>query len=53
LTTNPEGFHDSQRFATGRPVPPIAPWEVQGTDAKQRLAEIAREVWRDRELATV
>jgi glycogen debranching enzyme len=45
---------DSQRFADGRiAVPPIAPCEVQGYvfDAKQRLAEIAREVWRDRELA--
>jgi glycogen debranching enzyme len=33
--------------------PPIAPAEVQGYvfDAKQRLAEIAREVWRDRALA--
>ena len=44
---------DSQRFADGRvAVPPIAPCEVQGYvfDAKQRIAEIAREVWRDREL---
>jgi glycogen debranching enzyme len=46
--------HDSQRFADGRIAePPIAPCEVQGYvyDAKVRLAEIAREVWRDRELA--
>ena len=45
---------DSQRFADGRmAAPPIAPCEVQGYvfDAKQRLAEIAREAWRDRELA--
>ena len=45
--------HDSQRFADGRVAePPIAPCEVQGYvfDAKQRMAEIAREVWRDREL---
>ena len=44
---------DSQRFADGRVAePPIAPCEVQGYvfDAKQRMAEIAREVWRDREL---
>jgi glycogen debranching enzyme len=46
--------HDSQRFADGRLAdPPITPCEVQGYvyDAKRRLAELAREVWRDRELA--
>jgi glycogen debranching enzyme len=46
--------YDSQRFADGRIAqPPIAPCEVQGYvyDAKLRMAEIAREVWRDRELA--
>ncbi|HET8651091.1 MAG TPA: glycogen debranching N-terminal domain-containing protein [Gaiellaceae bacterium] len=46
--------HDSQRFADGRIAePPIAPCEVQGYvyDAKRRAAELAREVWRDRELA--
>jgi glycogen debranching enzyme len=46
--------HDSQRFADGRlAVAPIAPCEVQGYvyDAKRRVAEMAREVWRDRELA--
>jgi glycogen debranching enzyme len=45
---------DSQRFSNGRTATtPIAPCEVQGYvyDAKQRLAEIAREVWRDRALA--
>ena len=45
---------DSQRFADGRLAqPPIAPCEVQGYvyDAKQRMAELAREVWRDRALA--
>jgi glycogen debranching enzyme len=45
---------DSQRFADGRiAAPPIAPAEVQGYayDAKRRLAELAREVWRDRVLA--
>jgi glycogen debranching enzyme len=45
---------DSQRFADGRLAePPIAPCEVQGYvyDAKLRTAELAREVWRDRELA--
>src|SRR5437763_1101946 len=45
---------DSQRFADGRQAePPIAPVEVQGYvyDAKLRAAELAREVWRDRELA--
>jgi len=46
--------HDSQRFADGRLAdPPIAPCEVQGYvfDAKRRMGELAREVWRDRELA--
>jgi len=46
--------HDSQRFADGRTAePPIAPCEVQGYvyDAKRRTAELAREIWRDRELA--
>jgi glycogen debranching enzyme len=45
---------DSQRFHDGRIAePPIAPCEVQGYvyDAKRRMAEIAREVWRDRSLA--
>ena len=45
---------DSQRFADGRLAePPIASCEVQGYvyDAKRRTAELAREVWRDRELA--
>jgi glycogen debranching enzyme len=45
---------DSQRFADGRLAePPIAPCEVQGYvyDAKRRTAELAREVWRERELA--
>jgi glycogen debranching enzyme len=45
---------DSQRFHDGRMAePPIAPAEVQGYvyDAKRGLAEIAREVWRDRGLA--
>src|SRR5207244_11931982 len=45
--------HDSQRFHDGRVAePPIAPCEVQGYvyDAKQRVAEIAREAWREREL---
>jgi glycogen debranching enzyme len=45
---------DSQRFADGRLAKtPIAPAEVQGYvyDAKKRMAEIAREVWRDRALA--
>ena len=44
---------DSQLFADGRQAePPIAPCEVQGYvyDAKLRMAEIAREAWRDREL---
>ena len=41
---------DSQRFRDGRVArAPIAPCEVQGYvyDAKRRLAEIAREAWRD------
>jgi glycogen debranching enzyme len=45
---------DSQRFHDGRIAEgPIAPAEVQGYvyDAKRRMAEIAREVWRDRPLA--
>jgi glycogen debranching enzyme len=45
---------DSQRFRDGSLAePPIAPVEVQGYvyDAKRGLAEIAREVWRDRPLA--
>jgi glycogen debranching enzyme len=45
---------DSQRFHDGRLAkPPIAPAEVQGYvyDAKRGLAEIAREVWRERALA--
>ena len=45
---------DSQRFHDGRLAPtPIAPCEVQGYvyDAKRRIAELAREVWRDRALA--
>ncbi|HLF69030.1 MAG TPA: glycogen debranching N-terminal domain-containing protein [Gaiellaceae bacterium] len=45
---------DSQRFHDGRMAePPIAPVEVQGYvyDAKRGVAEIAREVWRDRGLA--
>src|ERR671932_478894 len=44
---------DSQRFQDGRQAEaPIAPVEVQGYvyDAKLRTAELAREVWRDREL---
>jgi glycogen debranching enzyme len=46
---------DSQRFHDGtQAVAPIAPCEVQGYvfDAKRRIAVLAREVWRDRELAT-
>jgi glycogen debranching enzyme len=46
--------HDSQRFHDGRTAEaPIAPAEVQGYvyDAKRRTAELAREVWRDGELA--
>ena len=45
---------DSQCFGDGRVAEaPIAPCEVQGYvyDAKLRLAELAREVWRDRALA--
>ncbi|MGH3034199.1 MAG: amylo-alpha-1,6-glucosidase [Gaiellaceae bacterium] len=45
---------DSQRFHDGREAePPIAPCEVQGYvyDAKRRIAELARQVWRERELA--
>ena len=45
---------DSQRFADGSLAKgPIAACEVQGYvyDAKRRTAELAREVWRDRELA--
>jgi glycogen debranching enzyme len=45
---------DSQRFANGILAEgSIAPCEVQGYvyDAKRRLADIAREVWRDRDLA--
>jgi glycogen debranching enzyme len=45
---------DSQRFHDGRlAATPIAPCEVQGYvyDAKRRTAELAREVWRDSELA--
>jgi glycogen debranching enzyme len=45
---------DSQRFGDGRMAAgPIAPCEVQGYvyDAKLRMAELAREVWRDRALA--
>jgi glycogen debranching enzyme len=45
---------DSQRFHDGRIAEaPISPCEVQGYvyDAKVRLAEIAREAWRDRALA--
>jgi glycogen debranching enzyme len=47
--------HDSQRFHDGTVAkPPIAPCEVQGYvyDAKRRMADLAREVWRDRELGT-
>ena len=45
---------DSQRFHDGRIAQtPIAPAEVQGYvyDAKRRIAELAREAWRDRALA--
>jgi glycogen debranching enzyme len=45
---------DSQRFSDGKLARgPIAACEVQGYvfDAKRRLAELAREVWRDRALA--
>jgi glycogen debranching enzyme len=46
--------YDSQRFHDGRIAKsPIAPCEVQGYvyDAKRRMAELARAVWRERELA--
>jgi glycogen debranching enzyme len=45
---NSQLFHDG-RLAS----PPIAPCEVQGYvyDAKRRAAELARAVWRERELA--
>jgi glycogen debranching enzyme len=49
-----EDSGDSQRFHDGRLAePPIAPVEVQGYvyDAKRGLAEMAREVWRERGLA--
>jgi glycogen debranching enzyme len=45
---------DSQRFHDGKLAEaPIAPCEVQGYvyDAKLRMAELAREIWRDRPLA--
>jgi glycogen debranching enzyme len=45
---------NSQLFRDGTHArAPIAPCEVQGYvfDAKRRVAELAREVWRDRELA--
>ncbi|HXY86397.1 MAG TPA: glycogen debranching N-terminal domain-containing protein [Gaiellaceae bacterium] len=45
---------DSQRFHDGTIArAPIAPCEVQGYvyDAKRRIAELSREVWRDRELS--
>jgi glycogen debranching enzyme len=45
---------DSQRFHDGSiATAPIAPCEVQGYvyDAKLRMAELAREIWRDRPLA--
>ncbi|MDH3225664.1 MAG: hypothetical protein OEM67_01050 [Thermoleophilia bacterium] len=45
---------NSQLFADGTIAePPIAPCEVQGYvyDAKLRIAELARAVWRDRQLA--
>jgi glycogen debranching enzyme len=45
---------DSQRFHDGTLAhAPIAPCEVQGYvyDAKLRMAELAREIWRDRPLA--
>jgi glycogen debranching enzyme len=47
-SSNSQLFHDG-RLAK----PPIAPCEVQGYvyDAKRRAAELAREVWRERELA--
>jgi glycogen debranching enzyme len=46
---------DSQRFHDGRTARgPIAPCEVQGYvyDAKRRISELAREVWREPELAS-
>ena len=45
---NSMAFHDGSLA-----VPPIAPAEVQGYvyDAKLRIAEIAREIWRDEALA--
>jgi glycogen debranching enzyme len=45
---NSQLFRDGQLASA-----PIAPCEVQGYvyDAKQRVAELAREVWRERELA--
>ena len=46
---------DSQRFSDGTIAKgPIAACEIQGYvyDAKRRSAEMAREVWRDRELAS-
>ncbi len=46
--------HNSQLFHDGRQATgPIAACEVQGYvyDAKLRMAELAREVWRDRDLA--
>jgi glycogen debranching enzyme len=45
---NSQLFHDGRMAAA-----PIAPCEVQGYvyDAKLRAAELAREVWRERELA--
>jgi glycogen debranching enzyme len=46
--------YDSQRFSDGRfAEAPIAAIEVQGYvyDAKRRMAELSRNVWRDRELA--
>jgi glycogen debranching enzyme len=47
-SSNSQLFHDG-RFADA----PVAPCEVQGYvyDAKRRAAELAREVWRERELA--
>jgi glycogen debranching enzyme len=45
---------NSQLFYDGRHAePPIAPCEVQGYvyDAKLRMAELARDVWRERDLA--
>jgi glycogen debranching enzyme len=47
--------HNSQLFHDGTAAePPIAPCEVQGYvyDAKRRAAELCREVWRERDLAT-